>query len=95
MASGAALVTGFVLPARTPPANHVHSRTRGCRSLLFHHNRARTYLPCSDTRRLFGCAPDRGHLKVARAEGSTCLFIFSVAGGGWSLNTHVCVAKFQ
>ncbi|PVH66505.1 hypothetical protein PAHAL_1G265800 [Panicum hallii] len=69
MASGAALVTGFVLPARTPPANHVHSRTRGCRSLLFHHNRARTYLPCSDTRRLFGCAPDRGHLKVARAEG--------------------------
>ncbi|XP_039789977.1 phosphoinositide phosphatase SAC7-like isoform X1 [Panicum virgatum] len=58
MASGAALVTGCVLPASPPRANHVHSRTRGCRSLRFHH-----------TRRLFGCAPARGHLKLARAEG--------------------------
>ncbi|KAG2651540.1 hypothetical protein PVAP13_1NG288600 [Panicum virgatum] len=65
MASGAALVTGCVLPASPPRANHVHSRTRGCRSLRFHH-----------TRRLFGCAPARGHLKLARAEGSSCPFIF-------------------
>ncbi|RLN07056.1 phosphoinositide phosphatase SAC7-like isoform X1 [Panicum miliaceum] len=69
MASGAALVTGCVLPVRPPRANHVKSRTWGCISLRFNQNRARPHLPCSDTRRLFGCAPARGHLKVARAEG--------------------------
>ena len=76
MASGAALVTGCILPASPPRTNHVRSKTRGCRSLRFHRNRAGPHLPFSDTRRLFGCAPARGHLKVANAEGSTRQFIF-------------------
>ncbi|CAL5057751.1 unnamed protein product [Urochloa decumbens] len=69
MASGAAGVTGCVLPSRPPPANHVDSRIRGIRSLRFIQNCGRPRLPCADTCHLSGCAPARGHLTVAHAEG--------------------------
>lgn len=90
MATGAALVSGCVLPARPARANHLNSRIQASRSRQFNRNRGRPRLRCSDTGHLFGCAHARGHLTVAHAEGST-IFVFSVGDGGWSLNTHVCL----
>nr|CAB3450034.1 unnamed protein product [Digitaria exilis] len=78
MASAAALVTGWVLPACPPRVNHVNRRIRASRSLQFNQKRGRHPLPCSDTRHLFGCVTALGHLTVARAEGLTLLLFYPV-----------------
>jgi hypothetical protein len=93
-ASGAALVSGCVLPARPPRVNHVCSRIRASRSLQFHRNRGRTHLRCSDAGHLSVCAHARGHLTVARAEGST-IFVMFFCWGWWFEPQCSCLFVLQ